>query len=144
MLCNNAPELAPTVSDENYRGSKEAMCAHEVWVHGGATRRRGRSKPCHTQPAPPSSSAQSARMDAHANQGSVWSRDVRAVGRLIESGLFGLLLLIGSGASHYPRDGLAAPLCMFRHTTVRLQRNKFYLIYIYIYIEHFACYVFGL
>ena len=43
----------------------------------------------------------------------------------------GLLVLVGFGFGHCPRDGLAAPLRMVYHTTVRLQRNKFYLVYIY-------------
>ena len=53
-------------------------------------------------------------------------------GRILqEIGTTGPLMLVGFGASHCPQDGLAAPLRMFRHTTVWLQRNKFYLIYIY-------------
>ena len=45
-------------------------------------------------------------------------------------GTTGPLMLVGSGLGHCPRDGLAVPLRMFYHTTVRLHRNKFYLIYI--------------
>ena len=47
-------------------------------------------------------------------------------------GTTGPLMVVGSGFGHCPRDGLAAPLCMFYHTTVRLHCNKFYLVYIYI------------
>ena len=47
-------------------------------------------------------------------------------------GSTGPLVLVGYDFVHCPREGLAAPLCMFYHTTVRLHRNKFYLIYIYI------------
>ena len=46
-------------------------------------------------------------------------------------GATGPLVLVGFGLGHLSRDGLAAPLCMFYHTTVQLQRKKFYLIYIY-------------
>ena len=47
-------------------------------------------------------------------------------------GATGPLVLVGFGSGHCSRDGLAAPLRMFYHTTVRLHRNKFYLIYLYI------------
>ena len=46
-------------------------------------------------------------------------------------GTTGPLVLVGSGFGHCQRDRLAAPLHMFYHTTVRLHRNKFYLIYIF-------------
>ena len=45
-------------------------------------------------------------------------------------GTTGPLALVGYGFGHCPRDGLAAPFRMFYHTTVRLHRKKFYLIYI--------------
>ena len=44
-------------------------------------------------------------------------------------GTNGPLVLVGFVSGHCPRDGLAATFRMFHHTTVRLQRNKFYLIY---------------
>ena len=52
---------------------------------------------------------------------------VGQVGQVEEIGTTGPLILVGSGFSYCPRDGLADPVCMFYHTTVRLQRNKFYL-----------------
>ena len=154
--------LALSVSDGNYSGRKEAMCAHKVWVHSRATRQGDRSRPRHMHRAPPTSSAHNARADAHAKQRTVWSRDVirdpipchglcdsMGGGQVISCGSAGTgqaevagcgtwkigttgsLMLVGSGLGRCSRDGLAAPLRMFYHMTVRLQRNKFYLLYIY-------------
>ena len=53
-------------------------------------------------------------------------------GGYVKIGTTGPLVLVGSGPGHCPRDGLAAPLRMFHHTSVRLHRNKFYLIIIMI------------
>ena len=56
----------------------------------------------------------------------------KLAGQSYEIGTTGPLMLVGFGVSHCPWDGLVAPLRISHDTTVRLQRNKFYLIYIHV------------
>ena len=96
----DAQRLAPTVSDGNYSGRKEATCAHKIWVRSGAPRWGDWPRQRHTQRAPWTSSTQNARVFAHTKQKLAWRRDMREASGSCPAMAFVLaLVLTGHPAS---------------------------------------------